>query len=381
MKKFNFIVAIATLGFLSCQQDQDSVINNEVKKESYTFKASIENFATRANINNSYELVWASGDKIGIYVNDASWNDKNQPFTLSSGEGTTQGDFTWDYSGSFSDNAAAAFYPWQGTGSNNNNVFEGTMYFKLPESYSDYTSGKMLTPLIASLSGSTDEIHFKHVGAAVKVTINNLPAGAHSIGMSVNGQQITGSYRINPANAGTDALSLDGTSDISKNSVWLNYTNNSESEWTFIFPVPTLTEPKLSFQIYDKNDVLVWSKTTPKQPTLVRADILEMPALSITPYSQFSKSTEWTFCGNIDGAAWIDDIPMCTDGTVCILRGVTFKANDEFKIRKNKNWGEAYPSSNYVVTSDCTKDVWFNISTKEITLKDAGCPYPTYSKD
>ena len=102
-----------------------------------------------------------------------------------------------------------------------------------------------------------------------------------------------------------------------------------------------------------------------------------MPPIDITPYSQFTESSEWTFCGTIGGNdAWDADIPMYTDGNVCVLAGVTFAAGDEFKIRKDKAWTEAYPGGNYVVTSAGKKDVWFNISTKEITLKESKCPYP-----
>lgn len=379
MKKTLFFVAVATLFALSCQKEVDPA-QQEKSGSAFTFKASIEQLAdpsTKGTINASNQLVWAADDKIGIYVNEPSWADKNQPFTLSTGAGEVSGTFAWDEIGEFSSNAAAAFYPWEGKGSEKNNVYDGTMYFKLRSGYWSYASGKMLTPLIAPLSGSTDVIQFKHAGAAVKVTINNVPKRAHSIGMSVDGQQISGSYSINPANAGTDAMALAEAANLSNNSVWLNFWNGSEAAWTFIFPVPELTKPKLSFQMYDDNDILVWSKNLKAQSSdLGRGDILVMPAIDIEPYSQFHESADWTFCGNINGSVWSDDIPMYTDGTVCILRGVTFKTGDKFKIRKDKKWDEAYPGSDYVVGSDCTKDVWFTISSHTIELKEAICDYP-----
>ena len=385
MKKVFYLVAVATLAFFSCQRQEldPTANNNKVDQKGFTFKASIEQLddATKGTINASNQLVWATGDKIGIYVNDDSWSDKNQPFTLSSGEGLTQGVFAWDYSGTFSDKAAAAFYPWDNNDNAGdgtlNNVYEGDAYFTLNEGIYSYSSGKMLTPLVASLSGSTDDIHFKHAGAAVKVHINNVPKRVHSIGMSVNGQQVTGEFKVSVANAGTDAM-VPVTADATKNTVWLNIWNGSQAAWDFIFPVPELTKPKLSFQMYDENNILVWEKKLKAQSSdLGRGDILVMPDLTITPYSQFKESTEWTFCGKIGGiAAWEADIPMYTDGTVTILKGMTFKAGDEFKIRKNKSWDEAYPGSNFAITEDCTKDVWFNNSTHEITLKDAKCDYP-----
>lgn len=389
MKKILYFAAMAALLLVSCNQDEPKINEPEKKTDAFTFKASIEDLATsgnagsssnvaKATINGSYGLNWATGDKIGIYVNDPSWNDKNQPFTLSSGAGTTEGEFAWDETGEFSSNAAAAFFPWEGKGDDKNHVHEGTMYFRLRDSYYSYESGKMLTPLVAPLTGSTDEIHFKHAGAAVMVTINNVPPRVHSLGMSVDGQQITGEYSINPANAGTATLSRVGDENLSQNTIWLNIWNGSESAWTFMYPVPELTKPKLSFQMYDENDILVWQKNLKAQASdLHRADVLVMPEISITPYKQFTKSAEWTFCGTINGKdAWASDIPMYTDGDICILKGITFKNGDEFKIRKDKDWSQAYPGSNYSVTEAGTKDVFFNISSKEITLKDSKCAYP-----
>ena len=387
MKKVFYIAAIATLSFLSCQREEQDLSKNDVVSEGFTFKASIEQFATRGDINDNNKLVWAEGDKIGIYVNDASWDDHNQPFTLTSNGGSTEGVFAWDYGTFKNPNAAAAFFPWSGTGLNENNVSDGDgiAYFKLKDDYWSYSSGKMLTPLVAPLSGSTDDIHFKHAGAAVKVTINNLPKRVRDIGMSVEGQQITGDYHIDPAQAGTACLTLDeGAADATKNSVWLHVWNGSESKFTFIFPVPAITKPKLSFQIWDENGILVWSKKLKAQSSdLNRNDILVMPPLSITPYSQFTESDTWTFCGTINGSAWVNDIPMYTDGNYCILRGITFKAGDEFKIRKDKKWvnegGEEYPSSNQVISSAYAgeRDIWFNTNSHEIEIKEAKCPYPS----
>lgn len=381
MKKALYLVASAATILLSCQKEKDFNDAKPAENNGFTFKASIEALSdadTKASINSDNALVWAENDQIGIYVNDESWTDKNQPFTLVGTGGNTEGEFAWDYGTFDNPNATAAFFPWEGTGSDKNNIYEGNAYFKLRDAYWSYTSGKMLTPLVASLSGNTGNIAFKHAGAAVKVTINNLPAHAHSIGMSVNGQQISGDYSINPANAGTDALALVGTADATKNSVWLNYWNGSESKWDFIFPVPEVTKPKLSFQIWDDNGILVWSKNLKAQSSdLGRGDLLVMPAIDITPYAQFSESADWTFCGTIGGIdAWEADIPMYTDGTVCILSGITFAAGDKFKIRKDKKWDEAYPASDYYVNDAGKYDVVFNISTKEITLQEAKCPYP-----
>lgn len=386
MKKVFYIAAIATLSFLSCQREEQDLSKNDVVSEGFTFKASIEQLATKGDINDNNKLVWAQGDKIGIYVNDEGWNDHNQPFHLTSNGGSTEGEFAWDYGTFDNPHAAAAFFPWD----NGNNVSypSGIMYFTLPTDYSNYTSGKMMTPIVSSLSGSTDPIHFKHAGAAVKVTINNLPAGAHSMGMSVEGQQITGYYHIDPAQAGTSGLTVNnGAADNTQNSLWLNIDPaDTEREFTFIFPVPALTTPKLRFNIYDENDVLVWSKKLKAQSSnLARADILAMPPIDITPYSQFNTISEgsdgWVLRGKLEHNDWTYDVGAITDGTTYIVKGVKVvgEGNDcAVKIKHpGSSWDGSWPSGNYIITSGPgTYDIIFNPTTQEIKAVSSKCPYP-----
>lgn len=385
MKKVLFLVVATTL-FFSCGKENVSPVVTETPEVTpISLTASFEPLAsgTKADINNSNQLVWRSGDKIGIYV--TSFGDKNQPFHLDGAGGTTTGSFVWDYDeGNFtSHDATVAFFPWHGTNSTDNNVYEGTMYFKLRDGYYDYTSGQMLTPLVAQMSYNSgisnyNPIEFKHAGAAVKVIINNLPAGAKSIGLSAENQQIRGDFHINPVNAGSESMSLDAAEDKGQNSVWLNFTNDAESVFTFLFPVPALASQKLSFNIYDTNNILVWSTTTSvAQPAVGRAQVLAMPALNISYYSQFVTDDTWSLVGKINGAnKWEVDQKMYSYGESSVTR-ITLKAGDEFKIRKNKAWSEAYPGSNYSIGSDGVYTIFFNHSSHDITvLKDDKCQYP-----
>ena len=387
--KLFFAVAGATLLLFSCQKEIEPT-NNPSTGNGFSFTAGIEKLATRADINSSNELVWDQGDQIGIFVNDASWDDKNQPFTLEGSGGSTTGKFVWNYGDFSNENANAAFFPWQGSGSTSNNIYDGTLYIKLPDAYSSYTSGQMLTPLVAAVTrGDSDynPIEFKHAGAAVKVTISNLPAGVHSLGMTVTGQQVYGDFHVVvPASGSTpDAMALDGTADNTKNSVWLNIEPaDSEREFTFLFPTPALTTPKLSFKMYDKNDIEVWSKNLKAQSNNVgRGEVLVMPAIDITPYEQFldgsgdpNVSDEWTVIGTVNGTNWNADIPMITNGTVCIAKGVSFQAGGEFKVRKDGGWDTAYPSSNHVVSDAGTYDIIFDTSDNSVNAVATGCPYP-----
>ena len=379
MKKALFLVAVATL-FFSCQRE-----NTPSSQKSVTFKASIEELSSpsKAVYDDALQFVWSKDDKIGIYVNDSGWSTKNQPFTLEGDGGAASGNFAWDYGDFTNTNATAAFFPWEGTGSDKNNVYEGTVYFKLHDGYYDYTSAQMLTPLVAPVTytdGAYEPIEFKHAGAAVKVTIANFPAKAHSIGMTVDDQQIWGDYHVAVSGAGTDAIAPDA--DIADNTtVWLNCaTASAEREFTFIFPVPPVSAPKLSFVIYDENGVKVWHKSLKAQSSnLGRGDILIFRnPVTITSYDDFDAlSSEWTIVGDFN--EWWQDTPMLTDGTHCIAKGLSLTKDQGLKVRKDKAWDVSYPEggANIIVPSTGVWDVIFEIETHSITLVPSGeCPYP-----
>lgn len=387
MKKVLLFTAIASLFALSCQKEMEPENTAESNVASFAFRASVENFtsSTKANINNDHQLVWAEGDKIGLYV--PGWGD-NQPFTLKEGMGgSVSGEFTWDNQtneNTFADNASVAYFPWQGTGYGNNKAYDtgsgAIVYFNLAGSYYSYESGKMLTPLVAAVSRTNDEydpIHFVHAGAAVKVQFTNLPAGAHSIGMTAATQQIYGDYQIAASNFGKANMSLAGDAVPGNKTIWLNFTPAATSrEFTFLFPVPALNEnEKLSFKIYDKNDVLVWSRSTSSHDALNHGDVLLLAGISVEPYRQLKEVSSWYVHATLDGTNWAD-YPMSTDGDKSVAVGLEFTTSGEFKVTNGSDW---YPAGdNWKVTDGGNKDIVFNNSSHDITVAVNGeCPYPS----
>ncbi len=401
MKKLFIFAALAAPLFFSCAKEMEQALEQEPEKTpvaNVAFKASIESLdsPTKADINASNQLVWATGDKIGIFVNDDGWGVKNQSFVLVGAGGSTTGAFEWDVEPAqdFTNaNATVAYFPWGGD--NNVSDSDSHFYISLPEhNGSDvdptYTSGKMLTPLVAQVTRTGDEydaINFKHAGAAIKVTINNLPAGAHSISLTAN-HPVYGYYNIDPANYADGMVENSAGVNDGKTTSFLHFAaSDAERPFTFLFPVPPLPAAStLYFNIYDKNDIKVWSAgaRTKGDVALGRAEVLEMPALDITPYKQFnSVSAEWTVIGTVNGTNWNADIPMVTDGSICIAKGVSFAAGGEFKVRQNKSWDSpnvAYPSSNYVVADAGLYDVIFDPTkgdSEKVKLVASGCPYPS----
>ena len=342
MKRIAYVFAALVAIFVtSCAKENKPVDNGKTGK-AFTLRASIEDPATKATLSGT-SLIWSGGDQIGVYVNDNTWTVKNQPFTLDGDGGSATGDFKWDENGGnfTNQNATAAFFPWNGAGSNVNNVYNGTMYFKMPDSYTDYTSGKMLVPLVAKMTYNStteeyEDLAFKYVGGVVRVSISNVPGAAHSLGMTVSGKNVHGEFSVNPVEAGTATWAA---SDGNNSTIWLNMaTAEADRAFDFVFPVPTLTSPTLTFQMYDKNDVLIWKRTASDQSSVERAGVLDFSnvTMNAVPRGLY-------LAGYINGA----DVYTTT--------------NETYKFKTNKNGGatlsltlnqDSYVLLNYSTSAD-----------------------------
>ena len=59
------------------------------------------------------------------------------------------------------------------------------------------------------------------------------------------------------------------------------------------------------------------------------------------PYAAFEEASTWSVIGSIasTGNSWNADSPMVTDGTWHVCKGLELTAQDEFKFRKDADWG------------------------------------------
>lgn len=350
MKKIVLFTAIFASLLASCTKENanTALINSSesnINKSAIVIGAATENISdVKSTYNSSWEVSWEASDKIGLVVSNStnSWYINQECTTTGSGTNVT---FTSTTSYREVDKwNIAAFYPWNGSGSDVNNwyssddnAYNGVMYFKLPSSYSGYTSGKNNMPMLANLTG--ENIHpanmsFKHVGAGVHVKITDLPKGAHSIGLEVDGVQLWGNFNsISASGAGSSSLVGSGNSADNADQVWLNFTTlAADGSWDFIFPVPPLTTPTLSFKVYDKNDVCIWSRTATNQTSVGRAEILDMPELSIASslYVVYIKDdTDWgegtRYLYGYNGNGGIKDWPGLESSGTETINGITYQ--------------------------------------------------------
>lgn len=76
------------------------------------------------------------------------------------------------------------------------------------------------------------------------------------------------------------------------------------------------------------------------------------------PYAGFEPTEEWSVIGSIasTGNNWGQDEPMLTDGTWFVCRGIELTTTDQFKFRKDHDWGTNFGAASsiteepYVVT-------------------------------
>lgn len=380
MKKICFAFAFMACVMVGCSKDA-----HELQKKQITIGAKTEEVVplTKAVLND-LKFNWESTDQIVLAVSnsDNTWYN-NEPCTTSGSGADVEFTTNTQYSESDKWNIAAVYprmtkkgegdndyaYNYLYAGDNNaGNAYNGTLHFELPRGYYGYESGKVLMPMVADLSG--DDTHptkmsFKYVGGAVRVVIKDFPAYAASIGLTIAGQKISGSFTgISLSNPVISASSSE-----TDNSVWFNVApSSSKREFTFVFPVPVVKNPKPTFTIYDNCGYKIWEAKLVAQPSIERASVLDMPELTLnkTVYDGFDTESANDLCGTWTN--W-ESATMLTNGTWDMLKNVTLESGAEFKIRINKTWDEAYPSGNYVVTEAGTYDILHNRTSHEILLR------------
>ncbi len=488
--KRSVILCMATLIAFSCAKEVTNVsesLPETNSQESPSLKVSVEE-ATKASFDEDYKVQWETGEEIKVRVYKGS-----EYKGTDSGSKYQAKDMTWtldaETSGSFKPSedidqwhhwGYAAFYPCF---DNNISGYNGVAYFHFQSTYNSYNPGTMLMPMVANMkNGDTYETRpstasFMHVGSAIIVTLDKVPASANKITLTVN-QNITGWGGINPADAGTDYISSSELSgDDLGTTITINFEQGTEVRdgLKFIFPVPTLTDPTLTLNLYSDNRPIMHIGPTKAQPSLGRADCLIMPTIDVSErlientitvyikdntgwsnralhfwkdgdvqtiwpgisssgtkemyYSTYYKfelpasikgkkynliynntsygegnqtgtyeitfgedntyylkatsselasytpnsysdweSSSWGITGSIAsaGISWNNDIPMVTNGTWYVAKGVVLTTTDEFKFRKGGVWDENFGGALVVLgTEFAVTQNGANIKVKE----------------
>ena len=201
--------------------------------------------ATRVTFDNDITFKWSEGDVVGAYM--YSTTKKNvpgsygvegeygpwiAPFTLKSGAGTGNGEFSFEIM--YPENGEAvghvAMYPYVDQEyidvyngetlvqtlhyKTSYNPDNGNLVYVLPRYWKNLPNlGGVRMPMVANLDLGGSVTTFRHVGAAVKVTLKNVPADARYFKLTAD-KNISGEFVINQSEIGSGVLHGDGASNM-----------------------------------------------------------------------------------------------------------------------------------------------------------------------
>ena len=268
MKK-TLIFAASALLLAACNGNKDLApeqIGGEANLVEYSFKVGAE---TKAAISDAGVFSWAAGDEIAVW--DAQNNkfdkftaDSDGASTTISGLGAPDADYT------------KAFYPYAAAASETSVAW--------PDSYASAADAAKGFPMMALNESGT--LNFKHLGALLKISINDLPAGVTSL--VFNGVGVSGTLPVDETDPAAPFCALGS----SASSITLP-TAAVAGDAVFYLPLPvgTLTGGfSIDFKITSTNNKVVGTKATTSNVSIARGKLIPMKAF--TPEFNWPSDTD-----------------------------------------------------------------------------------------
>ncbi len=340
MKKI-IVFAITISALFACSKEQAEQTKTPL------LKATVETQATKGTMDSELDFYWQK-DHIGLFIVKEDDSSTTNADFYTTDENVKSATFTCatDYSSGYRWNVGA-FYPWQGTGLEKNNIYDGYVYFKLPVDYYDYESGQSYVPMLANLSGGSDtptDISFKYAGGAVILNLKEVPGAANSLGMITN-RKISGDDFDGIATTAAGSGSITGPEASSENGVYLHFaTADANRQFKYVFPVPAIKSPTLTFKMWDKNGLVIWTASPKAQSDIGRASALVMPELTISPVPQNMYLVGWINNANV---ATGDSEDYAFDNKTCKLT-VNLTGDNNYVCLGAKDTGKWYMTDEYV---------------------------------
>ncbi len=305
---------------VSCQKEFEPVAGT-TPAEGRIYTAVIEEEQTpegRSSVTidgNVARFSWADGDLITVISSDGAAVE-NTEIRVSEGNAT----FTL----SSVDSPKYATYP-QIAKEYKDGVLSSVA---LPPIYNDY-KGSTNVPMFADMSGGNDVANFRHIGAAVRITLKNIPEGCTKFKFTADGKRITGNFDLDV----TEEIPAIRTSDSDwGNTVTFNFAEGTK-DMDFFIPVPVGTYNGFTVKLYDGN-VIRYRKSATKTFTVERKELRGFKAIELPLVLKFDFS--------VQPAGWptANRKPHVTGGTKCqyLLDGVSY----EFLLADPLNAGRDY---------------------------------------
>ncbi len=152
----------------------------------------------------------------------------------------------------------------------------------MPKSY-EYVDKLAKTPMIAQISGSIDNLAFKHIAALLKVSVKNVPPTATQLVLETD-ENIAGDFEISDCTEPEAAITNAGGS---RNSVTVNFAAaDTFTDKDFFIPIPTGTYDHFNLFLKDENgNKLAGRKFLGKKierKDLASGDAISLPQLQLS---------------------------------------------------------------------------------------------------
>lgn len=290
MKKFVLLFSGALILF-SCAKLVETPVDGPAGK-TYTITAELDNPATRSLTSydetiGKFMFSWEQNEVIGVVPNGYSTildfksvNPSNGVFSFEQ-----RPDDPNEYDSFVMAVSPRAALSDVTTGENT--VSYSINY--IGQYFQEQSNAIMVAGTPAPKSDGTQHFKFKHVGALVKVSYANVPAGTHAMVFSTPDHNITGSFTFNSA-TGVEAVASTATTGTEARVVFLNEPTENQESVDFYLPIPTGQYQTFNVKLVKlvgEEEVTIdgseqtFSTTSPF--TVARADVVRCPVVTVTP--------------------------------------------------------------------------------------------------
>ena len=244
MKKILILLAGLAMALAACTKKEmkdDSAQTERVSWPSVITVATepVVDSETKSVIDDDGKFSWYAGtgetaEKLGIYTN-AGFKEYT---CIDANKGTFGGDLGG------ATPSTVAVYP-----AGIYDLSDKTLMVSMPESYK-YVATLAKTPMIAQISGSIDNLAFKHIAALLKVSIANVPPTATQLVLETD-ENIAGDFEITDCTVADAAITNAGGSG---KSVTVNFDAAGDfSKKDFFIPIPVGTYDHFNLFLKDEN--------------------------------------------------------------------------------------------------------------------------------
>lgn len=278
MKQMTWIITTLLVGILAgCNTEEPFMDELVTTSHIVTITAGSEDNATKAAISDALAFTWTTGDQIAVHTTDGyktssaltSGDSPSATFTVDLGEGTRQNYAVYPASAALASYATAE-----------------NLRVHYADTYS-YNSNADFSPMVMIAKGNAPgtNLSFKHVGALVRMTVNNIPPEATKLTFTFQ-YKVTGDFPV--SNPDTDAPDVTTTTSESDNVVTFHLPDHAGTWWdgkVFNIPVPNDVTGSVTVAAYN-GSTKIYEMSRSGLPALVRAKgtkkIIDLPKFSVS---------------------------------------------------------------------------------------------------